>query len=84
MFQPFIELDMDTYCQTRVDAVEQEAEEISITGLMNYLGIAIEIVQVQPDGFAFTTNIPEGVEDDGSRFMGRLLFTPGHYDSLHI
>lgn len=84
MYQPFIELDMDTYCQIRVDAVEQEAEEISIIGLMNYLDLAVEIIQVQPDGLAYTSKIPEDAVDDGTRFIGRLLFTPGHYDSLHI
>ncbi|CAI2377064.1 unnamed protein product [Moneuplotes crassus] len=84
MYQPFIELDMDTYCQIRVDAVEQEAEEICIIGLMNYLDLAVEIIQVQPDGLAYTSKIPEDAVDDESRFIGRLLFTPGHYDSLHI
>ena len=83
IYSPFVDLgDIHGYCDRNVDGVDIEAEQISIIGIVNYLEIAAEIVQVQDDGSAPTLILPEDAIDDGKRFVAHLLFTPGHYDAL--
>jgi ubiquitin thioesterase protein OTUB1 len=75
--------DVASYCNSEIEGVDREAEQIAIIGLTNYLGIAAEINQVQANGSVDTITIPEDAAGDNKRFVARLLFTPGHYDALY-
>lgn len=75
--------DVATFCNIEIEGVDREAEQIAIIGITSYLGIAAEINQVQGNGNVESLIIPEDAVDDGSRFIARLLFTPGHYDALY-
>ena len=75
--------DVASFCNIEIEGVDREAEQIAIIGITNYLGIAVEINQVQGNGNVESLIIPEDAVDDGSRFIARLLFTPGHYDALY-
>jgi ubiquitin thioesterase protein OTUB1 len=75
--------DVASYCNSEIEGVDREAEQIAIIGITNYLGIAAEINQVQANGTVDTITIPEDAVGDNTRFVARLLFTPGHYDALY-
>lgn len=75
--------DVASYWASEIEGVDKEAEQIAIIGITNYLGIAAEINQVQPNGKVDTLLIPEDTVDDGKKFVAKLLFTPGHYDALY-
>uniref|UniRef100_A0A7S3JA83 ubiquitinyl hydrolase 1 n=1 Tax=Euplotes harpa TaxID=151035 RepID=A0A7S3JA83_9SPIT len=75
--------DVGSYCDIEIEGVDREAEQMAIIGITNYLGIAAEINQVSANGNVESLTIPEDAIDDGKRFIAKLLFTPGHYDSLY-
>jgi len=75
--------DVASFWSVEIEGIDREAEQIAIIGITNFLGIATEINQVRDNGSLEILTLPEDAVDDGKRFIGKLLFTPGHYDALY-
>ena len=82
LFEGFFEgPDLATFCTREVETFDNEADQLHIIGVTNYLGIRVEINSVRPTGKIDVMTIPE----DGAKesFLAHLLFVPGHYDALY-
>ena len=44
LYEPFLEMPIDMFCQKEVDPIDKEADQIQILGLVNYLEIPVNIV----------------------------------------
>lgn len=81
MFEGFIEVEMSIFCTTEVETFDSEADQPQIIAIINYLDLGVEINSVRDTGKIDKMEIPE--DGDTTRFRVKLLFTPGHYDSLY-
>ncbi len=75
---------MEFFCQTEVEQIDKEADQIQIMALLNYLGVGIKIIYL--DGNvkskeAYTVVLPENTKPED--IVGTLLYRPGHYDILY-
>eukprot|EP01061_Rhynchopus_euleeides_P042815 TRINITY_DN74691_c0_g1_i1.p1 TRINITY_DN74691_c0_g1~~TRINITY_DN74691_c0_g1_i1.p1 ORF type:complete len:269 (+),score=106.93 TRINITY_DN74691_c0_g1_i1:52-807(+) len=80
LFEPFLDIDVKTYCQTQIETVGSEFEEPSIIALTNFFGVPVKI-----EYFDLTA----GTACNSHRFPEEgtpktfLLYRPGHYDVLY-
>eukprot|EP00755_Sulcionema_specki_P000152 Sspe_Gene.114712::Locus_100897_Transcript_2_2_Confidence_0.667_Length_1091::g.114712::m.114712/K09602/OTUB1; ubiquitin thioesterase protein OTUB1 len=80
LFEPFLGVDVATYCQTQVEAVGCECDQESIIALTNVFGVGVRIMYLDrsPGERCNTHDFPE--DRPPSIF---LLYRPGHYDLLY-
>ncbi len=90
LYEGFIEIDLDYFCQTEVEAIDKECDQVSIS----YLPILIQIqmiavtnafdIGVQIESLSNANKLEEWKfpEDYKDCFI-QMLFRPGHYDILY-
>eukprot|EP01059_Diplonema_ambulator_P002608 TRINITY_DN12228_c1_g1_i1.p1 TRINITY_DN12228_c1_g1~~TRINITY_DN12228_c1_g1_i1.p1 ORF type:complete len:251 (+),score=86.37 TRINITY_DN12228_c1_g1_i1:99-851(+) len=79
-FQPFLDLDITTYCQTQIETVGTEFEHPSIIALTTALAVPVKIeyLDLSPGTACNSHTIP----DDATPQV-HLLYRPGHYDLIY-
>lgn len=75
---------MDHYCQTEVDPIDREADQISMMALISYVEIPIKIVYLDQnlqylEGQEMV--LPEDAKSENIHI--NMLYRPGHYDLLY-
>lgn len=85
LYETFIDngMPIEMFCQTEVEPIDKEADQIQIMALLTYLEVPIRIIyldgnlaNVQPTSMT----IPEDTKEE-VRIV--LLYRPGHYDILY-
>ena len=81
LFEPFLDIDVQTYCRTQIETVGSEFEEPSIIALTNVmeLPVKIEYFDLTPGAACNSHRFPE----EGTT-KAHLLYRPGHYDILYL
>ncbi|EGR30255.1 otu ubiquitin aldehyde binding 1, putative [Ichthyophthirius multifiliis] len=83
LYENFIEngVSIHQFCQTEVDPLDKEADQIPMMALINYLCVPIKIIYLNSNPNNTEPNmiiLPEGI-DEKDVFV-TLLYRPGHYD----
>ena len=86
LYETFIEneLPIEFFCQTEVEQIDKEADQIQIMALLNYLEVAIKIIYLDSNvksKEAYTVLLPENSTEKDIK--ATLLYRPGHYDILY-
>jgi len=86
LYEHFLEngISMDYFCQTEVEPIDKESDQMQIMSIVNYFEVPIRIVyldanmkKTEPDEMIF----PEGTAPKDVYIT--LLYRPGHYDLLY-
>ena len=75
---------IEFFCQTEVEPLDKEADQIQIMALLNYLEVAIKILYLDANinsKEATTMVLPECAKPE--EIKATLLYRPGHYDILY-
>ena len=80
LFEPFLDIDVPTYCKTAIETVGSEFEQVSIIALTNVfeVPVLIQYFDLSPGTACNSHRFPE--EGD---VKAVLLYRPGHYDMLY-
>jgi ubiquitin thioesterase protein OTUB1 len=86
LFEHFLEngIPMDFFCQTEVEPIDKECDQIQIMALVNYLEVPLRIVYL--DANPKKTEAEEMIfpeSADPKTLFCTLLYRPGHYDLLY-
>lgn len=86
LYETFIEneLPIEFFCQTEVEQIDKEADQIQIMALLNYLEVGIKIIYLDSNvksKEAYTVILPESTQPKDVK--ATLLYRPGHYDILY-
>lgn len=86
LYETFIDngLPIEFFCQTEVEPLDKEADQITIMALLNYLEVAIKIIYLDSNVSskeAYTVILPESAKPE--EITATLLYRPGHYDILY-
>ena len=86
LYETFIDngLPIEFFCQTEVEPLDKEADQIQIMALLNYLEIAIMIIYLDANvnsKEATMMLLPESAKPED--VTATLLYRPGHYDILY-
>jgi ubiquitin thioesterase protein OTUB1 len=87
LYETFIEneIPIEFFCQTEVEQIDKEADQIQIMALLNYLEVGIKIIYLDSNiksKEAYNVILPENTKV--SDIKANLLYRPGHYDILYI
>jgi len=75
---------MDHFCQTEVEPIDKESDQIQIMAIVNYLEIPIRIVYLDANTTKTEADVMQFPEDvDQKNVFITLLYRPGHYDILY-
>lgn len=86
LYETFIEneIPIEFFCQTEVEQIDKEADQIQIMALLNYLEVGIKIIYLDSNvksKEAYTVILPESTQPKDVK--ATLLYRPGHYDILY-
>ena len=86
LYETFIDngLPIEFFCQTEVEPLDKEADQIQIMALLNYLDVAIKIIYLDSNvksKEAYKVILPESAKPEEVKTT--LLYRPGHYDILY-
>ena len=85
-YEPFLEMSLDEYRQSRIDPTNQEIDQVGLqaltTGVIAPGGIAVEVLYL--DRSAGDEVTPHQFVDGAQDMPAiRLLYRPGHYDIVY-
>lgn len=85
LYETFIDngMPIEMFCQTEVEPIDKEADQIQIMALLTYLDVAIRIVYLDGNLTSIQPTSMTIPEDAKGPIGIVLLYRPGHYDILY-
>ena len=74
---------IDHFCNSEIEPIDKEADQIQIIALINSLELTIKIVYLDANVQKKEPQILQIPEDSKQEIFIELLYRPGHYDILY-